>query len=94
MKVDEKLIEKIGELARINVSSEEAKKFKPQFKEILEAFSKLDEVDVKGVKPSFQPVEIKNVMREDKIEESLPQSKALSNSENTKDGYIKGPKAV
>jgi aspartyl-tRNA(Asn)/glutamyl-tRNA(Gln) amidotransferase subunit C len=94
MKVDEALIKRIRELARINLTDKEIKKFKPEFKEILEAFSKLDEVNVDNVKPSFQPVELKNFMREDKIEECLTQEKALQNSENKKDGYFKGPKAV
>lgn len=94
MKVDEALIRRIGDLARINLTDKEIQKFKPQFKEILDAFSKLDEINVDDVKPSFQPVELKNVMREDKIEECLTQETSLKNSENKKDGYFKGPKAV
>ncbi len=94
MEVDSNLVKKIGELARINLTDKEVDKFVPQFKEILEAFSTLDEVDVKNTKPSFQPVVLKNHLREDKIEPSLTQEQALINSKNTKDGYIKGPKAV
>ena len=94
MKVDEALIKRIGGLARINITDKEIKKFKPEFKEILDAFSKLDEVKVDGVNPSFQPVELKNFTREDKIEECLSQEKALENSGNKKDGYFKGPRAV
>ena len=94
MKVDEALIKRIGDLARINLTDKEIQKFKPQFKEILDLFSKLDELNVDNVKPSFQPVELKNFMREDKIEECLTQEKALQNSKNKKDGYFKGPKAV
>lgn len=94
MKVDENLIKRIGELARIHLTDKEVKKFKPEFKEILDAFSKLDEVNVDKVKPSFQPVELKNFMRDDKIEECLTQEKALENSSNKKEGYFKGPKAV
>jgi len=94
MIVDEALIKKVGELARINLTEPELKKFKPQFKEILDAFSKLDEVDISAVRLSFQPVELKNFMRDDKIEKSLSQEEALHNSLHNKDGYIKGPKAI
>jgi aspartyl-tRNA(Asn)/glutamyl-tRNA(Gln) amidotransferase subunit C len=94
MRVDENLIKRIGELARINLTEKEISKFKSDFKEILDSFSKLDEVNVDDVKPSYQPVALKNFMREDKISECLSQSKALENSKNTKDGYFKGPKAV
>ena len=94
MKVDKELIEKVASLARLKLTDADIKKFQPQLKEILDVFSKLDEVDVKGVEPSFQPVELKNVIREDKIEPCLTQEMALKNSENKKDGYFKGPKAV
>lgn len=94
MKVDKELITHVAEVARLNLTDEEIKKFIPQVKEILELFSKLDEVDTKGVDPSFQPVEIKNVLREDNPGGCLTQKEALSLSEHKKDGYFKGPKAV
>ena len=46
------------------------------------------------VEPSFQPVELKNMTREDKVEDSLKQEEALANTKNKKDGYFKGPRAV
>ena len=52
MKVDEALIKRIAELARLNLTDKEIEKFKPQFKEILDLFSQLDEVNTDNVKPS------------------------------------------
>ena len=63
-------------------------------KEALEYFSKLDEVNTDQVNPSFQPVEIKDVLREDEEEKCLSQEEALSLTEHKKDGYFKGPKVV
>ena len=94
MNVDKELIKKVAELARLELSDKEIEIFLPELKEILNAFSKVDEVDTKGVKPSFQPVELKNFMREDEVEPSLSQEGALANTEHKKDGYFKGPKAV
>lgn len=94
MKVDKELIEHVAELARLKLTKEEIDKFLPQLKEILDAFSKLDEIDVKDAKPSFQPIDLKNVMREDKVEKCLTQEEALSLTEHKKDGYFKGPRAV
>jgi len=93
MKVDEALIKKVAELARLNLTEKEIKKFEPQLKEILDFFSELDKVKV-DEKPSFLPLEIKNVLREDKIEPSLTQEQALKNTTHKKDNYFKGPKAV
>ena len=94
MDVDEKLIEHVAGLARLKLTKDEVHEFTPQLKEVLDSFSKLDEVDTKHVVISPQPVEIKNVLREDKVEASLAQEDALANSEHKKDGYFKGPRAV
>ena len=94
MKVDKELIEKTASLARLKLTDKEINKFLPQLKEALEFFSKLKEIDTEGVKPSFQPVELKNVMREDREEKCLSQDDALSLTEHKKDGYFKGPRAV
>ncbi len=94
MKVDKELIENVARVARLKLTDSEIKKFLPQLKEILNAFSKLDEVNTKGTEPSFQPVELKNFMREDKPGDVLDQEKALENTSHKKDGYFKGPKAV
>lgn len=94
MKIDKKLIEHVADVARLKLTEKEINEFIPQLKEVMGAFSKLQEVNTKGVNPSFQPVEIKNVFREDVVTDSLSQEDALLNTEHKKDGYFKGPKAV
>ena len=96
MKVDKELIKKLAFLARLNLTESEIKEFLPQLKEILSYFSELEKISTKDVKPSFQPIEIKNVMREDKIESCLTQNEALSNvdKDHKKDGFFKGPKVI
>lgn len=94
MKIDKELIKHIADLARLKLTDAEIKKFLPQLKEILNAFSGLDEVNTDNTKASFQPVELKNMMREDKVKTCLSQEKALSNAKEKKDGYFKGPMAV
>ena len=94
MKIDKDTIKHVAEVARLHLTEEDLKEFLPQLSEMLEAFSKLDEVDVAGVEPSIQPIELRDVMREDEPRECLSQDDALKNSSNTKDGYFKGPRAV
>ena len=94
MKVDKGLIEQVASVARLKLTEKEVKKLAGDFKEILEAFSAISKCDTKGIKPSFQPVELKDITREDLVEDSLEQKDALSNAEHKKDGYFKGPKAV
>jgi len=94
MEVNRKLLEHVAEVARLKLSEEETKRFLPQIKEALDFFSKLDEVDTSNVKPSFQPVELRNAMRDDKKKECLSQDDALSLTEHKKEGYFKGPRAI
>jgi len=94
MKVDKELIEHVAALARLKLKKEEIDKFTPQLKEVLDVFTKLNEVDTHNVEPSFQPVEIKNVLRKDVPRKCLTQEEALSPTIHKKDGYFKGPKAV
>lgn len=94
MQVDKKLLEHVAELARLKLSEEEIKKFLPQLKEILKFFLQLKDINTDKVKPSFQPIELKNVMRDDKEQKCLSQDDALSLTEHKKDGYFKGPRAI
>ena len=94
IKVDRMLLEHIADTARLKLTEQEIKKFLPQLSEALEFFMQLEDVDTTGVKPSFQPVELKNVMREDIEKECLTQEEALSQTEHKKDGYFKGPRAI
>ena len=94
VKIDKKLLLKVAKNARLNLSEEEVNEFLPQLKEILKSFNKLDSLDVSEEKPSFQPLALKNVFRDDKVEKCLSQKEALSNTKHKKDGYFLGPKAV
>lgn len=94
MDIDKKLIEQVASVARLNLDEKEKEQFVKDFKEILDAFSKISECDTKDVKPSIQPVKIKSLLREDVVEESFSQDDALKNSKQNKDGYFRGPKAV
>ena len=94
MKIDKQLIEHVASLAKLKLTDKEIEELMPQMKELLEHFSQLDQVNTDKVQPSFHPIELKNVTREDKKEECLTPEKALSNTEHKKDNYFKGPGAV
>jgi len=94
MKVDKDTILGVASNAKLELSTAEIKEFLPELKEILDAFSSIEKVDTKNAKPSFQPIEIKNVLREDKEEECLSVEDALKNTQHKKDNYFKGPKVL
>ena len=94
MDIDRKLLEHIAEVARLKLNEDEIDRFLPQLKEALEFFSKLQEVETSGISPSFQPVAVKNALRDDVEKRCLTQNEALSLTEHKKDGYFKGPRAI
>ena len=94
LNVDKELIERVAQNARLNLTKKEIDKFLPELKEVLDFFSKIDELKVDKEEPSFQPLEMKNVLREDKVTKCLTQEEALSNTKNKKDGYFKGPRVL
>lgn len=95
-KVDMELLLKVARNARLELTGQEVKKFLPQMKAVLESFARLDELDVSKEEPSFQPIPIKNVFREDRADRAkcLSQEEALSNTQHKKDGYFRGPRVV
>src|SRR3989344_145858 len=86
------IVEKVAKIARLNLTAEEKGKFQKDLNDILAAFKVLDEAKA-DEKPSFQPYDIKDVLREDKEEEPLGQ-KALDNTKHKEKGFIKGPRVV
>jgi len=94
MKIDKELIENISRNARLKLSDKEIEKFSKELKDVLEAFSKLQEVNTNGIEPAFHPIKIVNRFREDKTGECLKQEDALKNAKHKKDGYFLGPKAI
>lgn len=94
VEITKDLIKHVAGLARLNLSEKELEKFVPELKEIISTFSQLNEVNVEDVEPSFQPVELKNTLRDDLVKKSFTQEEALSNSEHKKEGYFKGPSVL
>ena len=92
IRVDEKLVQDIASLARLDLSRAEIELFVAQFKEILEYVGILNEVDTSNVPPAYLSTANKSVVREDVIEESVPTSEFLSNAPLAKDGYVVIPR--
>lgn len=91
MEIDEETVKHVAKLARIKLDEKEIEQFKKDLSSILELFSKIDEL---GTEDEFvvQPVESNNILREDKIEESLQKEEIFKNTQHEEEGFFKGPK--
>ena len=94
MEINKELIKKVAKNARIELTEEEEKELIPQLKEILDSFSVLNEANTNNLHASFQPILIKDIMRDDIVEECLTQEQALRNAKHKKDGFFVGPKVI
>ncbi len=94
MNIDRETVKKVARIARLDLTDKEIEKFQKDMNDILDTFKELDKVDTNNIEPSFHSVELKDSMRDDKIEECLINEAALSNTKNKENGYFKGPRAV
>ena len=85
--VDADEVRHVAELARVRLADDEVDEFAEQFGDILEYFDALDEVP-----ETDRDEELVNVMRPDEVESGLTQEEALSNADETEDGFFVGPK--
>ena len=92
VKVDEALVKEIASLARLDLSKEETEMFVPQFRDILDYVSILNEVDTEHVPPAYLSSANQSVTREDEVEESVPTREFLANAPESKDGYVVIPR--
>ena len=94
MKLNRKDVEHVALLSRLELSETELDKFTGQLDAILEYIDVLNQVDTSAVEPMAHVLEIRNVMRADEVQPSLPREAALQNAPEAEDGFFKVPKIV
>jgi aspartyl-tRNA(Asn)/glutamyl-tRNA(Gln) amidotransferase subunit C len=84
----------VARLARINLTSDEAKIFQEQLDNVLKYVGKLRQVDVTGVDAAVHTLPIDNVFREDVPRDWFTAEQALSNAPRQANGLFIVPKVV
>ena len=94
MKVNNKLVEHLAHLSRLDFDDDSKEKMKFDFEKMLDFVAKLEEVETANVEPlSYISSEL-NVLREDKVEQVLTQEQALQNAPVNDTDYIRIPKVI
>ena len=70
----------VARLARLDLTDDEVERFRGQLDAILEAVSKVSELDLSDVEPTAHPLELLNVWAEDEPRPSLAPDEALANA--------------
>jgi aspartyl-tRNA(Asn)/glutamyl-tRNA(Gln) amidotransferase subunit C len=83
----------VARLARLELSDDEVAKFQEQLANILEAVSKVSELDLSDVPPTAHPLEIANAWAEDVPRDCLPLDEVFANAPDRDGDYFRTPPA-
>ena len=94
MSVTLEQVDTIARLAKLEFSEQEKETFVQQFNQILEYMEKLDELNTDDVEPTYNVLDLSNVMRADEVQPWLTQEEALANAPKAKHGFFSVPKVI
>lgn len=94
MKVDNKLVEHLAHLSRLDFSEKDKILMKSDFEKILDFMAQLDSIDTTGVKPLVFMSQERGVLRDDFVKNQVSQKSALKNSPAKDSDYIRVPKVI
>lgn len=94
MNLDEKTVNKIASLAKLEFNGTEKEAILKDMKKMLDFVSKLEEVDTDGVEPLIQMTDETNILREDIAKTDITQKEALKNAPKKDSTYFKIPKVI
>lgn len=91
MDINDDMITKLSDLAKLEFSSGERGKIKTDLNKILHFVEKLQQVDTEGVEPLIYMNEDVNVLRDDVAEKTITKEEALKNAPQKDSDYFKVP---
>jgi aspartyl-tRNA(Asn)/glutamyl-tRNA(Gln) amidotransferase subunit C len=83
----------VARLARLELTDDEVTKFQEQLSAILEAVSKVSELDLGDIPPTAHPLEIENAWADDEPRECLPLDDVFANAPDRDGDYFRVPPA-
>jgi aspartyl-tRNA(Asn)/glutamyl-tRNA(Gln) amidotransferase subunit C len=83
----------VARLARLELSEDEVAKFQEQLSDILEAVSKVSQLDLAEVPPTAHPLAIANAWAEDEPRPCLALDEVFANAPDRDDDFFRTPPA-
>lgn len=94
MPVSRKHVERISHLARLSLSAEQIEKFCHELTTILDYVDKLQAVDTKEAGLCWSASHFGNLIREDRVRQSIQIDKALCNAPDRDHHFFRVPKVI
>jgi len=92
--IDDRIVEHVARLSRLDLSDEERARFRAQLGSILDYVKTLEELDLADVPPTAHALAVTNVMRDDTPARCLDRDEALRNAPKTEDGFVVVPPVI
>lgn len=94
MEIDDKLIDKLAELSKLEFEGDAKEEIKNDLSRILGFINKLEELDTENVEPLIFLTDEYDIYREDELKPMLNKKEALANAPQKDSDYFKVPKVL
>jgi aspartyl-tRNA(Asn)/glutamyl-tRNA(Gln) amidotransferase subunit C len=95
MRIDQATLERIAELARLDLGDESQRQaLMADMQRVIDLVEKLEEVDTTGVEPLIFMTDEENVLRDDVARLEITKKEALMNAPVKDSDYFKVPRVV
>jgi aspartyl-tRNA(Asn)/glutamyl-tRNA(Gln) amidotransferase subunit C len=91
MAISREEVEHVAFLARLGLTDEEKATLQEQLSAILEHMRTINELDTSQISPTAQVIPLRNVMRADEAEPSLPVDDVLRNAPDQEGTFFRVP---
>jgi aspartyl-tRNA(Asn)/glutamyl-tRNA(Gln) amidotransferase subunit C len=94
MEVNDTLVDKLANLARLQFDNTEKSAIKNDLQRMIQFVEKLNELDTTGVSPLLHMSDNINALREDEIKGSISRGEGLKNAAKKDGQFFKVPKVI
>jgi len=94
MIIDKETVEKVANLARLELAEDEKAAMIKDMNKILDFMAKLNELDTTGIDPLVYMTSEVNVLREDVVKQTVTTEEALKNAPKHTDDYFLVAKVI
>jgi aspartyl-tRNA(Asn)/glutamyl-tRNA(Gln) amidotransferase subunit C len=94
MEVNDTLVDKLANLARLQFDNTEKSDIKNDLQRMIQFVEKLNELDTTGVSPLLHMSDNINSLREDEIKGSISREEGLKNAAKKDSQFFKVPKVI
>ena len=94
MQVTDALVDKIANLAKLSFNDVEKKEIREDLEKMIGFVDQLSNIDVSGIEPLMHMSNEVNVLRDDKVNGSVPTEAALKNAPGSAGPFFTVPKVI